>query len=409
MLKKIRAYDLQAGMYVVDTGLSWMDHPYLYSQEGLVESDEQVLAIRTEGFAEAFIETGKSAFSCDSQRIYDSATVDKAIDKALSEDIAMARSNKNVPLHEEMAAALLVHSRSMDVVRGVMAALARNTPMDGQAATDAARDIAGSVARNRDALLSLAMLQDADEYTFRHSVSVSALAAAFGDYLGLARPQVGELALAGLLHDIGKALSPKDLLAKPEALSAEEQARLKHHPIESCAAVSAHMTVPRQVLRAIAEHHERYDGSGYPRGIKAAEQSYYGQILAIADVYAALTQERPYKARLLPDKAMSVMFAMRGKDFEPKLLEHFVKCVGLYVVGSLVRLSTGEHAVVRESNPESPLRPKVSILFDAEMRPIHPVFLDLSGKEGPAPARPVDVLELLDHRHHGFEAREHLL
>jgi len=409
MLKKIRAYDLQVGMYVVDTGLSWVDYPYLYCQEGLLESDAQVAALRAEGFAEAFIETDKTKLSCDSSRIYDSAEVNKAMDEALLESFAMARTNKNVPLNQEFTAAVSVHGRSVEVVRGIMEALANNTPLDGQAATDVSRDIAGSVARNRDALICLAKLHDEGEYSFRHSVSVSAIAAAFGDYLGLGRPQVGELALAGLMHDVGKALSPKDLLVKPEALSAEEQARLKHHPIESCAAVSARMDVPQQVLRAIAEHHERFDGSGYPRGIKASEQSYYGQILAIADVFDALTQDRPYKARLMPDKAMSVMFAMRGKDFEPKLLEHFVKCVGLYTVGSLVRLSSGERAVVRESNPHSPLRPKVSILFDADMQPIHPVLMDLSGKEGPAPARPLDVCEILDHRHHGFEARHHLL
>ncbi len=409
MLKKIRVYDLQVGMYVVDSGLSWVEHPYLYCQEGLLESDEQVMAIRAEGFAEAFIETDKTKLSCDSSRIYDSADVQKAMDSALLESLAMTRSNKNVPLHQELEAAMAVHSRSVEVVRSIMTALANNTPLDGQAATDTAREIAGSVARNRDALICLVKLHDGDDYSFRHSVSVSAIAAGFGDYLGLGRPQVGELALAGLMHDVGKALSPQDLLDKPDALSPGENARLKHHPIESCAAVSARMDVPQQVLRAIAEHHERYDGSGYPRGIKASEQSYYGQILAIADVFDALTQDRPYKARMLPDKAMSVMFAMRGKDFEPKLMEHFVKCVGLYTVGSLVRLSTGERAVVRESNPHSPLRPKVAILFDAGMQPIHPVLMDLSGKEGPAPARPVDICEILDHRHHGFLPQHHLL
>jgi len=409
MLKKIRVFDLQVGMYVVDTGLSWLDHPYLFSQEGPVESEDQIKAIRADGFAEAFIETDWDSLSQGTSRLYDRTAIDKAVADALRDAPLEFKSNKSVPLGQELREATRIHQASLEAVRYAMEAVASGVPLDAQACLDAARDIAASVSRNRDALICLTRLHDGGGYHIRHGAGVSALAAAFGDYLGLDRTQVTDLAVAGLLHDIGKALTPRDLLEKPGKLSEEEYQRLKRHPIESCAVVSGGMSLPQHVLRGIAEHHERHDGSGYPRGLKGPEQSYFGRILAIADVFDALTQDRPYKARILPDKAMSVMYALRGRDYEPELLERFIKAVGVYPTGSLVRLNSGEHAVVGESNPHTPLRPKVTIVFDQDMAPIHPVQLDLSGRDGPAPARPMEVAGIVDHRPHGIRAGEHLL
>jgi len=409
MLKKIRVFDLQVGMYVVDTGLSWLDHPYLYSVEGIVDSDERIRAIRSEGFAEVFIETDADARKCDTGRVYDRADVERALAEALRASFDENKSNKGVNLPEELRVADKTHKQALEILKYAMEAAAAKVPLDANACQDTARDIAASVTRNRDALICITRLHEAGNYHVRHGVGVACLASAFGDFLGLDRVQVSELAVAGLLHDVGKALSPRDLLEKPDKLSSEEFARMKRHPIESCVVVAGSMSVSPHVLRGISEHHERFDGSGYPRGLKGPEQSFHGRILAIADVFDALTQDRPYKERLLPDKAMSVLFAMRGKDFEQALLERFVKCLGVYPTGSLVRLTSGEHAVVCESNPSSPLRPKVVVAFDQDMTPIHPVRMDLSGKEGPAPARPVEVASLVDHRPHGVLAGDHLL
>lgn len=408
MLKKIRVYDLQAGMYVVDTGLSWLDHPYLYCTEGFLETEDQVRAIRTEGYAEAFIETDLALLAGDSTRIYDKAAIEKALAEALI-DCPQFKSNKSAALDQEMRFAPGIHRQAIEAVRFAMEAVASGIPLDARSCHEAAREVAASVSRNRDALICLCKLHDGDGYHIRHGVGVSVLASAFGDYLALDRKQVTDLALAGLLHDVGKALTPRDLLEKPGKLSGEEYHRLKRHPIESCAVVSGCTTLPGHVLRGIAEHHERHDGSGYPRGLKGPEQSFFGRILALADVFDALTQDRPYKARTLPDKAMSVLYALRGRDFESGLLERFIKCLGIFPVGSLVRLSSGEHAVVSESNPDTPLRPKVTIVFDEDMNPIHPVQFDLSGRDGPAPAKPVEVTAIVDHRPHGIRAREHLL
>jgi HD-GYP domain-containing protein (c-di-GMP phosphodiesterase class II) len=335
--------------------------------------------------------------------------VSKALAESLLEEASQAKGNKSVPLSAEMAQAMDIHDRSIQAMREAMDTVARRLPMNGQTCLDAGREVAASVARNRDALVCTNLLHEGDGYHIRHGVGVAVLAAAFGDFLGLNRNQVSELAVAGLVHDVGKALNPEDLLDKPGTLDSAEYNRLKRHPIESCSIVSGCMSLSGHVLRGIAEHHERHDGSGYPRGLKGSEQSFFGRILAIADVFDALTQDRPYKARLLPDKAMSAMYALRGRDFDPGLLERFIKCLGVYPAGCLVRLSTGEHALVSQSNPDTPLRPTVTVVFDQDMAPIHPVRLDLSGREGPAPARPVEITGVVDHRPHGVLAGEHLL
>jgi HD-GYP domain-containing protein (c-di-GMP phosphodiesterase class II) len=405
MLKKVRVFDLQVGMFIVDTGLSWLDHPYLYGTEGPLESEDQVRAIRAEGYAEAFIETDKDLQGHDSLRLYDRDAVSKALAESLVDQACQGRGNKNVSLADEMPQAAQVHNRAVAAMRQVMEDVAKGQAIQGQPCLDAGREVAASVSRNRDALVCLHLLsEEGDSYHIRHGVGVAVLAAAFGDSLGLTRNQVSELTVAGLLHDVGKAFNPDELLNKPGTLDPNEYNRLKRHPIESCSVVSGCMNLSGNVLRGIAEHHERHDGSGYPRGLKGSEQSFFGRILAIADMFDALTQDRPYKERILPDKAMSAMYALRGRDFEPGLLERFIKCLGVYPVGCLVRLSTGEHALVSQSNPDTPLRPKVTVVFDQDMAPIHPVFLDLSGREGPAPARATEITGVVDHRPHGVQA-----
>lgn len=408
MLKKIRVFDLQTGMYVVDTGLSWLEHPYLYSTEGLIESEEQIKAIRAEGFSETFIETDKDKLRCDALRVYDKAEVEQAIADALKAGLNQCKSNKKASLADEMARAEAIQARATLAVREALDAAASGATLDGQACAGAAGDIAASVARNRDALVCMSLLADDDAYHIRHCASVSVFAAALGESMGLPPEHVSALALAGLMHDVGMAFIPPELKLKQGRLTPEEYREVKTHCQRGHSLLTGQASFAPEVLRAVAEHHERQDGSGYPRGLKGEEISLFGRILAVADVFDALTKDRPYKARVMPDKALGAMYGMRGRDFEQGILERFIKCLGVYPAGSLVKLSTGEYAVVSQSNPATPLRPKVAVVLDQDMRAIHPVHVDLSGREGPAPAKAMDVSCVVDHRPHGFSAGEHL-
>lgn len=409
MLKKVRIFDMQVGMYVVDTGLSWLDHPYLYCAEGPIESDEQIKAIRADGFAEAFIETDKDSLRRDAQRVYGKDDVELALSNALRDGFNLCKNNKNVLLSDELPVALEIHAKAMASLATAMREVAEGKALDLSACLESAGEIAASVSRNRDALVGLSILHDPGAYLIRHGVSVSVLASSFGDYLGLSRQQVIELAIAGLLHDLGKALLPVELLEKTGKLTPEEYQEMALHPAHGAALIATGLPEAGNIHRGVAEHHERQDGSGYPRSLRGSEQSLYGRILAITDVFGAITQVRPYRGRILPDKAMSTIYSQRKKDFDPGLLERFIKCLGVYPAGSLVRLTSGESAVVNQSNPATPLRPKVSIIYDQEMIPIHPVQMDLSGREGPAPAKAMDVQEIVDHRLHGIRMHDFLL
>ncbi|MBI4805700.1 MAG: HD-GYP domain-containing protein [Desulfovibrio sp.] len=409
MLKKVRIFDMQVGMYVVDTGLSWLDHPYLYCTEGPIESEEQIKAIRADGYAEAFIETDKDSLHRNTQRVYDKDDVERALSNALRDGFNLCKNNKNTALADEFPVAVEIHAKAMASLATVMREVSEGKKLDVSACLESSEEIAASVSRNRDALIGLSILHDPGTYLIRHGASVSILASSFGNYLGLSRPQVVELAIAGLLHDLGKAKLPTELLEKPGKLTQEEHQEMTLHPAHGAALLSTVMPDAGNIHRAVAEHHERQDGSGYPRGLRGSEQSLYGRILAIADVFGAITQARPYRGRLLPDKAMSTIYSQRKKDFDPGLLERFIKCLGVYPAGSLVRLTSGECAVVSQSNPATPLRPKVGIIFDQEMTPIHPVQMDLSGREGPAPAKSMDVQEIVDHRLHSIRMQDFFL
>jgi HD-GYP domain-containing protein (c-di-GMP phosphodiesterase class II) len=408
MLKKIRVFDLQTGMYVVDTGLSWLDHPYLYCTEGLIESEDQIRSIRAEGYSETFIETDKDKLRCDTVRVYGVDEVEQAVADALLGGLNQCKSNKKASLADEMARAEAIQARAAEAVREAMDAAASGGTLDGPACAGAAGDIAASVARNRDALVCMSLLTDDDAYHIRHCASVSVFAAALGESMGFSPEHVSALALAGLLHDVGMAFIPREIKLKQGRLTPEEFLEIKTHCQRGHALLAGQAGFAPEALRAVAEHHERLDGSGYPQGLKGREISVFGRILSVADVFDALTKDRPYKTRVMPDKALGAMYGMRGRDFDQGILERFIKCVGVYPPGSLVRLSTGEYAVVSQSNPSTPLRPKVAVVLDQDMRPIHPVQMDLSGREGPAPAKAMDVSRVVDHRPHGFRAGEHL-
>jgi len=253
------------------------------------------------------------------------------------------------------------------------------------------------VLRNRDALTSLGKLRCRDEYTYTHCVNVSVLAMAFGDYLGLPQGELMGLGQAGLLHDLGKARIAESILNKPGRLTDEEFEAIRKHPLEGYFLVKEHQ-LGVKLIRGMLEHHEKYDGRGYPRGLSGEQIHPYARIIALADVFDALTSQRAYKKAMTTNQAMTLMFGMRGKDFFPSLVDSFIKSLGIYPVGSMVRLNTGEIGFVTISNPEQPLFPTVKICFDASFRSRMTVEADLSVAGPSNGGSRITIAECLDPR-----------
>lgn len=260
--------------------------------------------------------------------------------------------------------ALERYSSAILAIRAIMDTASTGAVPDVAAAEDAVRQMAESILESDSALTGLASLKDYDAYTYTHSVHVSVYAMMLGKSLRLGEPDLVQLGLAGVLHDIGKQRVPSAILNKPGKLNDLEWQEMQRHPFYGARLLhEAHGTLSTSA-RAAFEHHLNFDLSGYPKLTRPREVSVFSLAIGIADFYDALTTVRPYKAAVLPDKTLEMMAGLAGKQFEPRLVDRFIAMLGLYPVGCVVRLDTGEFGVVYEANLRDGARPKVKLMAD---------------------------------------------
>ena len=251
--------------------------------------------------------------------------------------------------------------------------------VDAGGARQMVEEITDSVTRNPGALISLARLKTADDYTYMHSVAVCAMMVALAKQLGLDEEQTRVAGLAGLMHDLGKAAMPMDVLNKPGKLTDAEFAIIKTHPQEGYRLLKTGKDVDPVVLDVCLHHHEKTDGSGYPEGLKADQISLFAKMGAVCDVYDAITSNRPYKIGWDPAESLRKMAEWANGHFDGKVFQAFVKSLGIYPIGSLVRLSSGRLGVVVEQTAKSLTTPCVKVFFStkSDMR-IPPVLINLA-------------------------------
>ncbi|MFV0421906.1 HD-GYP domain-containing protein [Oleidesulfovibrio sp.] len=384
MYKKIKSEDLRVGMYVVDVGLSWLENPYLFMSEGVLEDEASIEAVLADGFEEAIIDVRRSrkgSVPDDLVPLEDMSTAEQ-VSQAISntEEVSYKSSAPppSVTVSAEMSKAQAIYSESLSFVRGFMDSAREGKPVDMESAEPLVEDIIQSVSRNAGALIGFAKLRAYDHYTYTHCLNVSLLAVAFAKYLGLETVALRQIGLAGLFHDLGKAMIPDFILNCPGRLTPEEFTVMKRHPVLGKDVLPQNGKLPEMVLQGMMEHHEKYNGAGYPKGLKGDEISQAGRILSVVDVYDALTSKRPYKNAMMPNKALSILYSMAGEDFYPGYVEHFIKCLGIYPVGQVVQLNTGQVGVVAATDPAQPLRPVVIIVRDPLGRPASPRLVDLA-------------------------------
>lgn len=240
-------------------------------------------------------------------------------------------------------------------------------------------EISDSVARNPEALISLARLKTIDSYTYLHSVAVCAMMVALAKQLRMSEADVRLAGLAGLMHDLGKAVMPMEVLNKPGKLTDAEFKIIKSHPVEGHKMLLTGDQVDEVVLDVCLHHHEKMDGSGYPHGLAGDEISIFAKMGAVCDVYDAITSNRPYKAGWDPAESLRQMATWAKGHFDPVVFQAFVKTIGIYPVGSLVRLTSGRIGVVLEQTGKSLTTPLVNVFFSTTSRMrIAPRVVDLS-------------------------------
>jgi len=399
---------LQIGMYVSELDRPWLETPFLF-QGFYIRTDSEIQELRR---------------FCDKVRIdieQSDATLQKtiitrALDAQKSTSTGSSstritlwqrfrsfftgkRSNvgrrnaageyyeDTVSTHDELVTAKNIHTDSLDQLMTVLKSIRHGATVampDLEVVTESMVD---SVLRNNTALALLARMQEKDEYVSSHSLSSSIWALVFGRHLGLDKAALKVVGLGGLLLDVGKTRIPVELLNKTEKLSDVEWSHMQNHVQFGLDIIREADNVDPRVIEMVATHHERFDGSGYPKGWAGNQIPVFGRIGGIVDSYSAMTSKRPYAAAMSSFDAMRELTALSDKHFQAEMVEQFIQAIGIFPAGTLVELNTGEVAVVLKERQSTRLRPEIAVVLDANKKAVKKFrTIDLRSKDGQAPA-----------------------
>lgn len=376
MIKKIGIHQLRVGMFVHDLICHWMDHPFVRNRF-LLSSDEEIRKIIDAGIHEVYIDTDKGLDARD-------APTAEEVRKTLEKEIIDIASHQPAPiarvsLAEEIARAKQIKNQAHQVVRTVMHDARMGKAIELDQVEPVVQNITESILRNPGALTGLLRIKNKDDYTFLHSVSVCTLLVAFCRSAGMDSETIRQAGLGGLLHDTGKALVPDEVLNKPGQLTDAEFELIRKHPQDGYDILRRSPDIGEIPLDITLHHHERMDGNGYPDKLPSERISTLAQMAAIVDVYDAITADRCYHKGVSAAEALRKIFEWSKFHFNPEQVQRFIRCVGIYPVGTLVRLESGQLGIVIESHETNLLAPKVKVFFNTKANAYtNPQEIDLS-------------------------------
>lgn len=358
MENKVRVYtaDLKEGMYVAELDRPWIDTPFLF-QGFVVQNEEDIKELQAHC---VFVYVDGERSTSDAVRHLHSAKQAVKVDKQRS-----ASSFSETGFRKSLAESYGVYKDARKWVDTMLEDFRLGRSVDTRRARVFVTQLADQVIKNPDALIWLTYLKERDEYTATHCINVCILALSFGRELALDQDSLHKLGMGTLLHDLGKMKVPGEILNKRGRLTKEEFDLIKTHPSEGYAMLINDHELDSTSLHVVLHHHERLDGSGYPDGLSEEEIPLLTRIASIVDVYDAITSDRVYHDSVAPPTALESLFKWASGNFDVALLERFIKCLGIYPIGSVVQLNSGEVGVVVATDEQHRLKPVIMLLLSS--------------------------------------------
>ncbi len=398
---------LEFGMFVAKLDRPWTETPFVY----------QGFVLKTEQQIEALKKYCKVVYVDPEKRQEVVAPRLLTLPPSSTRQVIAEQSKEKVrgtvvykelaKVEDELPRARSVFTQTNAIVHTMSRAVVTGNALDGNRAKQAVTEITDSVVRNPDAMMLLVTMRDKAEETLNRSTQVSVYMTVFGRFLQLERESLETLGLIGLLQDVGMLKLPAGIPGRRADLAPEEDEIFKSHVTHSVEILSQTAGLPADLPSLASLHHERYDGSGYPRGLKGSAISQTGAIAGIVDTFDMLTAPAPYGMQMPPSNALNVLFQNRGTQFHAALVEQFIQCVGAFPVGSVVELNSGEVGVVITQNLVKRLQPRVMVVQDAKGNPIHPhKVLDLVNEPMATPDEPYRIRRTLDQSTVKIDSRE---
>ena len=362
--KRVPVSQIKPGVYVVSLDKSWLQTPY-YLHRRLIKNAEDIELLKKHGIREVVIDTAKGADVGELEPVapMPANKNGSAVPKS-STDPSAPSERVFRPLVKEVRVARMIHTEAVALAQTIFEGAGGGAPVNSPAAKKVVTNLLGSITRSTEASLLLSQMRRFQNDLFTHAVNVCVLSLVIGTLEGL-DGEIQALGLGALLHDVGETRIPRNLIRKKGAYSESEQRLLEQHPRLGAVLLQQSENIPELARRIVLEHHERIDGSGYPFGLRGEQISVFSQIVSITDTYDGMLMGRNH-APLPPTEVLRQLYVQRNAGiFDSDLVERIIRCLGVYPVGSLVRLNTGEQGIVVAANRMDSLKPTVRIIMSS--------------------------------------------
>ncbi len=374
---KIKVYttEIEKGMFVCELDRPWLGTPFLF-QGFLIRTHTEIRQLQAHCH---YVYVDSEASKFDPRTLLKIHSADGKVTRKATKPAARpkpAGRHKDVSLEatysqfrRHLLRAREIQLKARRYIDRTLEDVRLGHGVDTQTARELVSDLAEQVVKSPDALVWLTHLKKRDEYTATHCINVCVLALTFGRFLGLKMDSMFRLGMGALLHDLGKMRVPDGILNKPGRLTEDEFQQMRAHPELGHGLLMESSDLPSESLDIILHHHERMDGRGYPDGLYDPHINRLTKIVSIVDVYDAVTSDRAYHDGMSPASALKNMYNWAPNNFDLQLMEGFIRCIGIYPIGSIVQLNTGEVGVIVASNIGHRLRPLILLVFDEQLEP----------------------------------------